>query len=133
MTVRATGRGAAAVAPSARHEGNRPPELDERNADKRCRLGQTQRPVQVEQADAEVDDDVQHAEEHRRQADPEPYRHPPVAAGPRELFASHVPTIEHARRSALAMTRARVHSSAAFRALIFDALASDFAEKSACR
>ena len=30
-----------------------------------CRLGQAQRPVQVEQADAEVDDDVQRADEHR--------------------------------------------------------------------
>ena len=48
--------------PDARHEGNRPPDLDECNADKRCRLAQSQHPVQVEQADAEVDDDVHQAD-----------------------------------------------------------------------
>jgi hypothetical protein len=43
--------------------------------------------VQAEQSDAEVDDDAQDADEHRRQADPQPYQHPLVAAGPRELLA----------------------------------------------
>ncbi len=57
--------------------------LDERNADKRCRLGQSQRPVQVEQAYAKVEDNVQRANEHRRQADPEPYRLGSVALSDR--------------------------------------------------
>ncbi len=47
-----------------------------------CRLGEKERSVQVEQADADVDDDVQRAEDHRRQTDLEPYQHPPVAPGP---------------------------------------------------
>ena len=66
-----------------------PADLNERNADKRGRLRQGQRPVQVEQSHAEVDDDVQHADEHRRQANPEPGRHPQAAAGPLQLLAIH--------------------------------------------